>query len=389
MPPTPDYLYFIGQGDPSLTDQDPRWHAPLPVSRHPSVEDSSRGNRFTYGDYFTGARSFLAGNQHHAVIAGMKKLAPDGAPQRPIRRITIRLMKHGAHYHPARIRVEAGNETRLFALNAAVSHPGLRIIDEETTALARISRSFPYAYTPVVLARGGVCFDGAHRMEMFLANWFEGFKEFHLSVNPTSRKAEIVVWDEENGPYFLDGGSVQALYAETSKILTGYFNVASFEHVAAWHHAAGDFIIDDSGGALSARLIAVRSYKPIFEIQHPDLGDMLDALFVFLLTLSIRMRIDRENGVGDFLWADDRALSGIVRGFFQGLEMQSRHGLIPEAIIRAFSNYLLAFTAADLLTWITDITDRMYGHVPEAPLIRKHLREHVSALHVEIRRQRQ
>ena len=130
-------------------------------------------------------------------------------------------------------------------------------------------------------------------------------------------------------------------------------------------------------------LISIRKYGPLIENVNKDLGTVLDALLIFLLQLSIRMRLDRLDGVGEYVWADIWAVKGTVSGFFKGLRMQVNAGFVPIEIIDGFKAYLSSFKHADLLDWSTSIVDQMHpdtfpaggprhpnhgcGHLPLSP----------------------
>jgi hypothetical protein len=380
MTPAPVFFYYIASGDQAVTENSPVWQKPLPLNRHLASSPSSR-SIMSYGDYFTGVRSFLSGDNYNPVFAGMENLSRESETQKPPEIIRVYLMKHGEYYHPAQIRVETADRFFLFVLNVAVSSAGLSMMNTEIKALNRLARTFPYAYTPRVFTVGDIRLNDRCRLKMFLGEWFEGYKEFHLSFNSQTRQMGIIVWDDEKGASFLPESRIEELYSNAAKILTGYYNISTFEQISSWHHAAGDFILNDSHDKLSVRLVTARNYKPLMENGENDIGTMLDALVIFFLNLSIRMRLDRENGVGDFKWTDDRAAAGTVSGFFEGLDMQCRNNLIPVEFVEALTTYLLSFKPADLLAWATDITDRIHPNAPETTLVRENIRDHIECLH--------
>ena len=57
--------------------------------------------------------------------------------------------------------------------------------------------------------------------------------------------------------------------------------------------------------------------------QNRDIQALLDALLVFFLNLTIRMRLDRQDGIGEIVWADDIAIKGTLQGFLEGLALKS------------------------------------------------------------------
>ena len=99
---------------------------------------------------------------------------------------------------------------------------------------------------------------------MFLGEWFEGYNEFHISLDPADEKHKIIVWDHEHGNYFLSTDQTKALYRQAAKILTCYYNVETFEQISSWHHAAGDFVLKCQNDEIDLKLITVRQYRPMF-----------------------------------------------------------------------------------------------------------------------------
>jgi hypothetical protein len=77
-----------------------------------------------------------------------------------------------------------------------------------------------------------------------------------------------------------------------------------------WHHAAGDFVIRVDGEKTSVKMITVRDYVPMAGIEtEPDSEQaILDALVIFFIHLSVRMRLDRLDGVNEVVWAPDACL---------------------------------------------------------------------------------
>ena len=83
-------------------------------------------------------------------------------------------------------------------------------------------------------------------------------------------------------------------------ILTGYFDTRSFAQIYPWHPAAGDFIARIAGDGVAVRLVAARQYGPL--VGPPDLPPE-EALLFFFLNLTLRLRVDRLDGVGEVAWA--------------------------------------------------------------------------------------
>jgi len=84
-------------------------------------------------------------------------------------------------------------------------------------------------------------------------------------------------------------------------ILTLY----KYEHLPphpSWHHAAG-ISCKEHWGVVDVRLTTARGYEPlVIFIEDQDINPVM-ALLYFFLDLTVRMRLDRWEGVGEIVWA--------------------------------------------------------------------------------------
>jgi hypothetical protein len=106
-----------------------------------------------------------------------------------------------------------------------------------------------------------------------------------------------------------------------ARILTAYYNWNTFRQIYPWHHAAGDFVLREEGGKVDVRLVTIRDYRPVVDFSTRKRAGKLLALILFFLHLTVQMRLDRLDGIGDVIWAEDHCLEGAVAGFFQGLAL--------------------------------------------------------------------
>ena len=130
------------------------------------------------------------------------------------------------------------------------------------------------------------------------------------------------------------------------------------------------------GGQIDLRLITVRKYAPLFADVSRDVDTILQALLIFWLNLSIRIRLDRLDGVGEFGCADDDMVEAALNGFFDGLALQVRFGRIPKELPNLFAGYLKALASDDRDMLLEGVVERLNGHPSEKALIRKHLKRH-------------
>lgn len=302
-----------------------------------SGRDSDRA--WTIGDYFEAAAQFL---HRKNTMEGMARAMgrPGTVPEDW--QVSLFLEKHGAYYHPIRLRVQAeagakGQGSSLLVLNGAVAGPGLELMEKETGLLAHLGHLFETPVVPEVYARGEV--DGPRgRAGFFLGNWFDGFHEFHITGAPGER--QVVVWRPEGSDLRISLDQASGIYEQIARTLTLAYDIRSGNQIFPWHHAAGDFIVDPIGdtvdGAMPVRLITARGYEPLVDL---DMENPLPGLFFFLLNLSLRMQLDRVDGVGEPVFLGDAVRRATLKGFFSALAVH------PACMPAGFADDFLAFAA--------------------------------------------
>jgi len=388
MPRLPTVSYFLSQGEEAITPDSPTWSAPLPQSRYHgnATPPSGADGGLCYGGYFDVIRSFLEEQTFRLLKDAVSQQTRQPVKTADLSEIRIYSEKHGAFYHPARVVVFAGPLTASFVLNVAVSTVGNAHVADEYRNLCRLSRRSTAAYVPNVYGQGQVDSGGFGKIGMFLGRWFEGYHEFHLSHDPASNSVKIGVWDGARAKTHLSRDHARALYRQAAEILTACYNPETFEQVAAWHHAAGDFIARIERDQITVRLIAVRRYESPFKDTDNTVGAdsraelFLHALLIFLIRLSIKMRLDRSDGVGDILWADDIAVHGVLDGFFDALAAKPQIDCLPADLDTSFRYYLSACTKGDLLELSQAILAGLNPQDPDTAVIKKYLAAHLETL---------
>ncbi len=340
----PNFVFFMYQLEAAVDKNSSEWDAFLPMNRKASLSSVS------YGTYFLAVRDFL------------EKQFPQADS------ISIRIQKHGEFYHPARVNVLINGKSSCFVVNAAVSDIGKHCIQREYDLLQQLHALVSPSYIPQVFAIGTSVQDNLE-IPMFLGEWFEDYHEFHLS-RQTNGKIGIQVWDTENGYYFLSEDQSVSLYYQMAKILTSYYNPATFEQIFSWHHAAGDFIVKrNNDNILSRKLITVRAYLSPIEAEDADAETGLEALLAFIINLSIRMRLDRYDGIGEMAWAEDMSVDATVQGFGDALT------------VKEFGKYLSLWTEQELADMTNAVVASYNPSSHETALIEKHLPSHISKLY--------
>ncbi len=286
----------------------------------------------TYGQYL-GMVSCLLSQNSFALLKDLLARQHKPTPEvKTVSRIELISEKHGALYNVSRLRVHFANDVRSFAVNSAFSEEQQAFLQVEAKLLSDLHASFglPYLPAPFISA-------SAPGLTVLIAEWFENHHEFHLSLNPSGIPA-INIWKRGGKPQFLDATKSLELYAQASRILTLYLDHRSFSQIYPWHHAAGDFIIDESQSPPSLRLITVRGYRPLLAKESDCADKMLGSLH-FFVNLTIRMRIDRLDGTGELAWAVPQCLPGVIRGFVEGLGTRRGNEKLPKAV-EIFSLFL-------------------------------------------------
>ena len=184
-----------------------------------------------------------------------------------IQEIRIHLEKHGEFYHPARIETDViGSVRSLLCSTSPYPTRGKKHIYGEFHNLKRLNTEFAESFLPRVYSLGEVTSAGGIKFCMFLGEWFQDYHEFHISRQTSGNQRQVCVWDDRNGRYYLSREQTLRLYRQAARIMTGYYNVTTFEHISPWHHAAGDFIIRLNQNNIDLKLITVRGYAPLFKI---------------------------------------------------------------------------------------------------------------------------
>ena len=382
MSNTPQFKYFLSNKKNPVQKNSQIWTALLPMNRQQQPNDS--GICVSHGDYFTAVRNFLEQDRSGVITRAVSQHMHREVTSQEIEEIRIFLEKHGEFYHPARIETMLHETAIPFVLNVAISDAGKSYIQREYDLLKQFNEDFPFSFLPKVYGQGCVSIAG-NEFRIFLGDWFQGYNEFHISLDPSDEKYKIVVWDYVNGNYFLTTDQATNLYQQASGILTCYYNVETFEQISSWHHAAGDFVLKCRNNKIDVKLITARQYRPMFENnginKDPDMELILEALLVFFLNLTIRMRLDRLDGVGEIVWSDNIALKATLNGFFEGLALKPLISLFSEPLADCFQKHLLACSRKDLLDLNHSIVETYHPQAPEVPVIRRHLKKHVDNLY--------
>ncbi|CAB1056583.1 hypothetical protein D1BOALGB6SA_1320 [Olavius sp. associated proteobacterium Delta 1] len=380
----PRYAYYISPWVTPLSPANAVWQESLPLARPTSGKSAEIA--VSHGEYFNAVRSFCEQDGCEMFCGVVAQRLQQTVSPGDIQEIRVHLEKHGEFYHPARIVTDLPGYKISFVLNVALSEPGKKHINGEFHHIKRLNTEFAESFLPEVYCMGEVTTGGGIKFYMFLGEWFQDYHEFHISRQTSGNQDQVCVWDDRKGRYYLSREQQSRLYRQAARIMTGYYNVTTFEHISPWHHAAGDFIIRLNQNIIDLKLITVRGYAPLLQDiddQTPgarNAEQILQALLIFFLKLSIWMRLDRVDGVGELTWSDPGVVQSTVEGIFEGLAQKPANPILPDAVDRCFQYYLSICTPGDLFDLSESILQTIHPAAPEIPLIKQNLADHVLML---------
>ncbi|MBU1055352.1 MAG: hypothetical protein KKC46_16255 [Proteobacteria bacterium] len=385
---------FFLTGQEKLINPDSElWNTPLPSNRKNTQVKSSEDNpdTITYGDYFEAAAAFIKKNNYEIILNALSYSKQEICLEQ-IDEIQILLVKHGQFYHPAKVVAVALNSKIPFVLNVAVSQDGIKCSENEYLTLQRLHQEIPNDLIPFVYGYGSIISKRNNLpISMFLARWFEGYNEFHISKDPADGRNKIIVWDHINGNVFISDDHATEIYRQAAMIMTFFYNIFTFEQIFPWHHAAGDFVVKITDNKPDVKLITVRQYTSLYAIENmtdcllADSNEVFEGLLMFLAVLSIRMRLDRLDGTGNIVWADNKAVEGTIKGFMDGILIKIESNKIPGDFNHNLIDYLLSYSKDQLMELLTIVVNSFNQSAPDIMVINKNLPRHSGELYEAIR----
>jgi hypothetical protein len=368
--------------------------------------------RTPYRIYFHTIRDFLSKDEFSPFLSSISQQHGKEIRLNEVDEIVIRTEKHGLLYHPASIELMLKGDKLKLGLNVAVTDVGRHWLKVEWDVLQKLRSKYDYPYLPKAHM-----FSNFYGMSFLLEDWFEGYHEFHISKdqNGTHR---LKLWDFYQGYQYLTSEQSFEIYKQTSKILTLYYDPDDFSEIFPWHHAAGDFVvkIEDQiishphpspppsrgrelicftdkyppstggrglgGGGIDVRLTTARRYEPFIGFADRNTLNPLLSLCYYLLNLTIRMRLDKLDGLGEIVWIEDRCVEATLRGFFDALTLKVD---FTNSIgnTEGFLTLLLSFSVNDLRTLVNPLLEQYRGTGDFSAVI-PNLDKHIEELYVTL-----
>jgi hypothetical protein len=177
------------------------------------------------------------------------------------------------------------------------------------------------------------------------------------------------------------------VFSQSAKILTLYYDSFDFRQIYPWHHGAGDFVVKTEKGKTRVKLTTARCYEKFAMFDRKERIDPLLAITYFFLNLTVRMRLDRIDGTGDAIWAQDDFLYPVTEGFFEGIEEKCRLGMYQLGESSELLSLLKSFTPEEIKRMFPPLLDLYRLDAPqEFVLIQQNLADHSLCLHRTIQK---
>jgi hypothetical protein len=299
------YLFASTEGD-VLLDENTLNRAFLlsPFEEHPFL---------TLRDYFQSIERFILDS----------RVFPEAIDQ-----MLIRSEKHGTLYYVASAEITGHGVRKKIAVSTAFSEQRRKLLLHEFETIRYLNERFSYGCLPkAYLASEAQCSNpkGSETVVMSVAEWLEGYHEWHLTQEQGERQT-ILIWDMERGNRTASEEEGRSIFREASRILTLYYDPKTYRQIYPWHHAAGDFVVKLTGGGAEVKLTTARNYLPLISFPRKAETNRITALVAFLLNMAVQMRLDRIGGVGEPVWAPEEFVRPCLEGFFGALKTKKAEG---------------------------------------------------------------
>lgn len=216
-----------------------------------------------------------------------------------------------------------------------------------------------------------------------LSEWFEDFFEWHFSFDSVSGRDRVVVWDTRKGNFFINDFQARELFRKIAYILTMHYDFESGHQIYMWHHAAGDFIVRCDNNNVDVKLITVRKYGNYLKFIELPNENAAESLIYFFLDLTVRMRADRRDGVGEPIVADKMFLESVLEGFFDAIkERNDKNPGCSPFEPSDFIKFMAALEPSELSLLFTPLFN-LYEEEGDVnmPFLRSGFSEHIRELH--------
>jgi hypothetical protein len=330
----PRYFFSSPAGDVPVSEKMMRRPFVLrPLENHPFL---------SLGDFFHAARDFLWQENGERLFPPTNGAKDPDRRMSEIQQLIIRYEKYGALYQIVSAEALSEDSKRKYAVIAALSSEAKETLERECDLLDRLNKRYAYPLIPQIYFKGKVVSGHSGKTEiidMALSNWFEGYHEWHFSGDKNNAET-ISIWNMQRGYQYATTGVIRKIIHQASKILTLYYDPISNHQIYPWHHGAGDFVVKVDEEGVDVRLISVRGYDETVSPLMGNIIDPLEPILFFFLNMTVRMRIDKSEGMGDPVWAGPFVLSAVLSGFLEGLRQKEEENKTDRHIAEKMLLYL-------------------------------------------------
>ena len=340
----------------------------------------------TLADYFGALQKFIMLDDGNLLCSTLiKQVQQTDINLFDISGVIIRSEKHGAFYHIASVEITGLQKIIKFAVTTALSESARTSLAEEYVILKQLSGINP-DFIQKIYCKKSVQWkteSGSEDFLMVLGEWFDNYHEWHVGDDPESGSRKIQLWDYKNGYRFLSDEESCELHRQAAYILAYYYDQASFHQIYPWHHGAGDFVVAaEPADKISVKLITARQYEPLVHFDQAEEADRLVAAIQFLLNLTLRIRLDRIDGVGEPAWLGAFAVQAAVSGFWAGLVATQAEDRLMIGPVAEFLEIMQSFDAQEIYDMYDSLLE-IYAEEDQDDFrqIREELAGHAEELH--------
>jgi hypothetical protein len=360
--PVPNISFFFRNAEGLL----PAAKDDLIVSLPTALESNGAAHTVSYKDYFDFIAETIRNNWAGLTEIAARRHRNNGA----VKSVQVISEKHGADYHPALINLVGANGATSLVANVAITERGLARLADEFRVLKQLASIEAGRHIPEVYF---LAENDDKSMGLFVGEWLKDFHEFHLSS--ANENQTLVLWENSRSRELSMDQSLQ-IYERAAAILTDFYDIHDCSEIYPWHHAAGDFVAQTCPD-LSVKLITVRQFATRLLLDS-DSGDPRSlGLLLFFANLTIRMRLDRVDGVGDMVWANEDYLRAAVTGFLDSMESKSINNNPCAEVFAAFRTHAKDFGPVEWAELFQDMLSSYDASAPDIPLIIQNCADHV------------
>ena len=350
------------------------------------ISPDERHSFLTLADYFGALQQFIMLDDGNLLCSTLIKQGQQtDISLSDISGVIIRSEKHGAFYHIASVEITGLQKIIKFAVTTALSESARTSLDEEYVILKQLSGINP-DFIQKIYCKKSVQWKTEPDSEdflMVLGEWFDNYHEWHAGDDPESGSRKIQLWDYKNGYRFLSDEESCELLRQAAYILTYYYDQTTFRQIYPWHHGAGDFVFAaESADKISVKLITARQYEPLVHFDHVEEADRLVAAIQFLLNLTLRIRLDRIDGVEEPALLGAFAVQAAVSGFWAGLVATQAEDRLMIGPVAEFLEIMRSFDAQEIYEMYDSLLE-IYAEEDQNDfrLIQEKLADHAEELH--------